>query len=51
MSSLLKKAEAAAELRITVRTLDRLIAKGDVAVRRIGRQIRIERAALDEVGR
>ncbi|MDR6873545.1 excisionase family DNA binding protein [Bosea sp. BE125] len=48
---LLKRAEAAAKLRVSLATLDRLIRAGKIQVRRIGGSIRIEPDALDAVGR
>jgi excisionase family DNA binding protein len=40
--------EAAADLRISLRTLDRLIANKQITVRRIGRRVFITREALEQ---
>jgi excisionase family DNA binding protein len=51
MQDLLKRAEAAAKLRVSVATIDRLIRSGKIQVRRIGGSVRIEPAAIEECGR
>ncbi|MBS9536550.1 helix-turn-helix domain-containing protein [Micrococcus luteus] len=43
----LTRAEAAEHARASVRTIDRWIRAGRVPVHRVGRSIRIDRAALD----
>jgi excisionase family DNA binding protein len=44
---LLGKSEAAPFLGISVRTLDALIARGEIEVKRIGRRVLIPRAELE----
>ena len=44
---LISKREAAESLSISLRTLDYLIAKGELSVRRVGRRCLIERRTLE----
>jgi excisionase family DNA binding protein len=46
---LLTVAEVAAELRFSVKTVRRMIVRGDLPARRIGRQWRVRRTDLDAV--
>lgn len=45
----LTRAEAAEHARASLRTIDRWIKSGRVPVHRVGRSVRIDRAALDAV--
>ena len=47
-NELLTKKDAAAELSVSVRTLERLIASGQVIVTRVERSTRVRRADLDD---
>lgn len=46
----LTKQEAAEQLKLSTRTIDRMIAAGELDARKIGRSVRIPASALDNIG-